>query len=254
MASALDAITGAAKKVKTTWDAVNDTVDNARNEATYAIMDAIIRNKMWKTAYETVMLGANAAQVIRNQCLQQRQGFNSASGLGLEVASFLSGVTGLLDISLVTTAAAAYTLGKASPFLQDVYEKTREVDVGDQPMIVQSTSQKQYWTDNAVPKLKEWNIEGYITPTLSLDSLYLIKPSLKMQMNYLDTCAASRRPVLFKDNRGEFIFVNIMSLQTTEEASYNNAIKVNISLKEYRPFTVKNIVAQIKEATTTPIS
>ena len=181
MASALDAITGAAKKVKTTWDAVNDTVDNARNEATYAIMDAIIRNKMWKTAYETVMLGTNAAQVIRNQCLQQRQGFNSASGLGLEVASFLSGVTGLLDISLVTTAAAAYTLGKASPFLQDVYEKTlvlpniesvpissstittsREVDVGDQPMIVQSTSQKQYWTDNAVPKLKEWNIEGYI--------------------------------------------------------------------------------------------
>ena len=273
MASALDAITGAAKKVKTTWDAVNDTVDNARNEATYAIMDAIIRNKTWKTAYETVMLGANAAQVIRNQCLQQRQGFNSASGLGLEVASFLSGVTGLLDISLVTTAAAAYTLGKASPFLQDVYEKTlvlpniesvpissstittsREVAVGDQPMIVQSTSQKQYWTDNAVPKLKEWNIEGYITPTLSLDSLYLVKPSLKMQMNYLDICAASRRPVLFKDNRGEFIFVNIMNLQTTEEASYNNAIKVNISLKEYRPFTVKNAVAQIKEATTTPIS
>ena len=34
MAGTLDAITGAAKKVKTRWDAVNDTVDNASNEAT----------------------------------------------------------------------------------------------------------------------------------------------------------------------------------------------------------------------------
>ena len=115
-------------------------------------------------------------------------------------------------------------------------------------MIVQSTSSKEYWTDNAVPKLKEWHIEGYITTSLSLDSQYLIKPSLKMQMNFLDICAASRRPVLFKDNRGEFMFVQITNLQTEEEATYNNAIKVSISLKEYKPYKVKNMASAIDVA------
>ena len=266
-------ISGAVKKVNTTWDAVNTAVEDAQNAATYAIMDAIISDSGWKTAYEAVMLSASAAQALRNQSLQQRQNAATVTGLGLQVASALSGVIGLLDVSLVTEAAAAYALGKASLFLQDLWEKTlmlpniegvpissstvntsHEVDVGEQPMIVQSTSKKQYWTDNAVPKLKEWTIDGYITSSLALDNLYLIKPSLKMQMNFLDTCAASRRPVLFKDNRGEFIFVNIMNLQTTEEASYNNAIKVTISLKEYKPFKVTNAVAQIRESTTNPTS
>lgn len=266
-------ISGAVKKVNTTWDAVNTAAEDAQNAATYAIMDAIISDSGWKTAYEAVMLSTSAAQALRNQSLQQRQNATTVTGLGLEVASALSGVIGLLDVSLVTEAAAAYALGKASLFLQDLWEKTlmlpniegvpissstvntsREVDVGEQPMIVQSTSKKQYWTDNAVPKLKEWTIDGYITSSLALDNLYLVKPSLKMQMNFLDTCAASRRPVLFKDNRGEFIFVNIMNLQTTEEASYNNAIKVTISLKEYKPFKVTNTVAQIREATTNPTS
>lgn len=268
-----DTISGAVKKVNTTWDAVNTAAEDAQNAATYAIMDAIISDSGWKTAYEAVMLSTSAAQALRNQSLQQRQNASTVTGLGLEVASALSGVIGLLDVSLVTEAAAAYALGKASLFLQDLWEKTlmlpniegvpissstvntsREVDVGEQPMIVQSTSKKQYWTDNAVPKLKEWTIDGYITSSLALDNLYLVKPSLKMQMNFLDTCAASRRPVLFKDNRGEFIFVNIMNLQTTEEASYNNAIKVTISLKEYKPFKVTNAVAQIREATTNPTS
>lgn len=266
-------ISGAVKKVNTTWDTVNTAVEDAQNAATYAIMDAIISDSGWKTAYEAVMLSTSAAQALRNQSLQQRQNASTVTGLGLEVASALSGVIGLLDVSLVTEAAAAYALGKASLFLQDLWEKTlmlpniegvpissstvntsREVDVGEQPMIVQSTSKKQYWTDNAVPKLREWTIDGYITSSLALDNLYLIKPSLKMQMNFLDTCAASRRPVLFKDNRGEFIFVNIMNLQTTEEASYNNAIKVTISLKEYKPFKVTNTVAQIRESTTNPTS
>lgn len=270
ISKALSDITGA---VRSAWDAVNTSVENAKLAATYAVMDAIVRSSAWKTAYEAVMLSSSAAQVLRNQSLRQRQGTSTITGLGLEAASALSGVIGLLDISLVTEAASAYALSKASPFLQDIWEKTlmlpniegvpisssvintdRRVDVGEHPMIVQSSTKKQYWTDNAVPKLKEWTIEGYITTSLSLDNLYLVKPSLKMQINFLDMCAESRRPVLFKDNRGEFIFVNIMNLSTTEEASYNNAIKVSISLREYKPFMVTNAVAQVGEATTNPTS
>lgn len=270
ISKALSDITGA---VESAWDTVNTSVENAKLAATYAVMDAIVRSSAWKTAYEAVMLSSSAAQVLRNQSLRQRQGTSTITGLGLEAASALSGVIGLLDISLVTEAASAYALSKASPFLQDIWEKTlmlpniegvpisssvvntdRSVDVGEHPMIVQSSTKKQYWTDNAVPKLKEWTIEGYITTSLTLDNLYLVKPSLKMQINFLDMCAESRRPVLFKDNRGEFIFVNIMNLRTIEEASYNNAIKVSISLKEYKPFTVTNTVAQVGEATTNPAS
>lgn len=270
ISKALSDITGA---VESAWDTVNTSVENAKLAATYAVMDAIVRSSAWKTAYEAVMLSSSAAQVLRNQSLRQRQGTSTITGLGLEAASALSGVIGLLDISLVTEAASAYALSKASPFLQDIWEKTlmlpniegvpisssvvntdRSVDVGEHSMIVQSSTKKQYWTDNAVPKLKEWTIEGYITTSLTLDNLYLVKPSLKMQINFLDMCAESRRPVLFKDNRGEFIFVNIMNLRTIEEASYNNAIKVSISLKEYKPFTVTNTVAQVGEATTNPAS
>lgn len=266
ISKALSDIKGA---VESAWDTVNTSVENAKLAATYAVMDAIVRSSAWKTAYEAVMLSSSAAQVLRNQSLRQRQGTSTITGLGLEAASALSGVIGLLDISLVTEAASAYALSKASPFLQDIWEKTlmlpniegvpisssvvnteRSVDVGEHPMIVQSSTKKQYWTDNAVPKLKEWTIEGYITTSLTLDNLYLVKPSLKMQINFLDMCAESRRPVLFKDNRGEFIFVNIMNLRTTEEASYNNAVKVSISLKEYKPFMVTNAVAQVGEATT----
>jgi hypothetical protein len=247
----------------TLWSTINKAVDNVKNQATYAVMDAIIQSSSLQAVYSTVMLATSAAQVVRNEKMSAAAGSvgNSAKALGLtvtsDIISGLGGTIGLIDISLVTNAATAAVLSKASPYLQEVWEKTlvlpniegipintsslatsREVEVGEQMMIVQSTLQKQYWTDNAVPKLKEWQLEGYITTALSLDSLYLIRPSLKMQLNFLDTCAASRRPVLFKDNRGEFMFVQITNLQTTEEATYNNAIKVNISLKEYKPFTV----------------
>ena len=257
-------------KIDTT---VSNAVDIAKKKATYAIMDLIIKQSTFKAVYSTVMMSTSAAQVIRNQKMFAAAGAggDSAKALGFTIASDvisgLGGAIGLLDISLVVDAATAFLLNKASPYLQDIWEKTlalpniegipissdritttRDIDVGEQMMIVQSTSSKEYWTDNAVPKLKEWHIEGYITTSLSLDSQYLIKPSLKMQMNFLDICAASRRPVLFKDNRGEFLFVQITNLQTEEEATYNNAIKVSISLKEYKPYKVKNMASAIDVA------
>lgn len=255
-------------------DTINESVNKAKEVSTYAIMDLIISSSTFKAIYSTVMLSTSAAQVVRNQKMSVAAvgaAGNSAKTLGLTVASDmisgLGGSIGLIDISLITNAATASILNKASPYLQDIWEKTlvlpniegipisagtlttsREIDVGEQMMIVQSTSSKEYYTDNAVPKLKEWTLDGYITPSLSLDSQYIIRPSLKMQLNFLDVCASSRRPVLFKDNRGEFMFVQITNLQTEEEASYNNAIKVNISLKEYKPYTVKNTPAYIDVA------
>ena len=271
---ALSDITSLTTKITSLWSKANTTVEDVQQRATELVMDAIIKSSTFKGVYETVMLSTSAAQVLRNQTMTVSKTSTKIGDIPLNATDLLSGLggaIGLIDISLVTNAATAYALSKASPYLQDVYEKTlvepniegvpisassistsRDIDVGEQAMIVQSTSQKKYWTDNAVPKLKEWHMEGYITSALALDSLYLIKPSLKMQLNFLDRCAASRRPVLFKDNRGEFIFVQITNLQTTEEPQYNNAIKVNISLKEYKPFTVTNSIVQVKAATDNP--
>ncbi|MBO5921208.1 MAG: hypothetical protein J6Q48_02330 [Bacteroidaceae bacterium] len=119
-------------------------------------------------------------------------------------------------------------------------ETNREIEVSESMVIVQSTKERKYWTDNAVPRLKEWNIDGYLTTTSPLDSGCLIKPSLQWQAYYLDICAKSRRPVMFKTNRGEFVKVQITNLHTNEEASYNNVIQVTMSLKEYNPYIVNN--------------
>lgn len=231
----------------------------AQEWMTQGLMDAIIRYPSLKTVYETVMLGSSAAQVIRNHSLGGGNAQYKAGSFSTNDALAIPGMAmGLIDVALVVNATAAASLSAVG--LQDIWEKTlmepniegipistavvttdRSIDIGEQVMIVQESSQKQYWTDNAVPKLKEWTIDGYITTALELDSLFMIRPSLDMQLSFLDTCASSRRPVLFKDNRGRFRFVQIMNLQTTEEASYNNAIKVNISLKEYKPYTVQNV-------------
>lgn len=255
------------------WGKVNDSVEKAQRVATYAIMDSIIKNQALRTAASTVMLSANAAQVVRNTKGTVSAGeTNPGKALGLEVASgvlsSLGGAIGLIDIAVVTSAAAALAIGKAgNDQWQEVWEKSlvlpniegipisattvntsRQVDVGEQMMIVQSDMDKSYWSDNAVPKLKEWTIEGYLMPALMLDSMYIIRPSLSMQMNSLDLYASSRRPVLFKDSRGKFMFVQITNLQTTEDASYNNAIKIEVSLKEYKPFKIDNEQAAVEVA------
>lgn len=258
-----DTITAISGKKDNLWNQI--TGENARERGIAVMMDSIITSSTLKDVYETVMLNASGRQALRAMkgTLNTTTTDPRAVTVGYEVQAL-----GLADISVITGAGISAIAGLISDEMQDLWEKTlmvpniegvpistatidtsREVDIGDEMMIVQSTAQKQYWTDNAVPKLKEWVVSGYITTQLSLDSLYLVKPSLKMQHEFLDICAASRRPVLFKDNRGEFRFVQIMNLSTTEEASYNNAIKVTISLKEYKPFTVDNVTSLVDTAT-----
>lgn len=258
-----DTITAISGKKDNLWNQI--TGENARERGIAVMMDSIITSSTLKDVYETVMLNASGRQALRAMkgTLNTTTMDPRAVTVGYEVQAL-----GLADISVITGAGISAIAGLISDEMQDLWEKTlmvpniegvpistatidtsRDVDIGDEMMIVQSTAQKQYWTDNAVPKLKEWTVSGYITTQLSLDSLYLVKPSLKMQHEFLDICASSRRPVLFKDNRGEFRFVQIMNLSTTEEASYNNAIKVTISLKEYKPFTVDNVTSLVDTAT-----
>lgn len=121
---------------------------------------------------------------------------------------------------------------------------SREVDISESMVISQSSGSKLYMTDNAVPRLKEWEISGYLTSSSILDAGFLIKPSLVWQLYYLDVCAKSRRPVMFKTNKGEFVKVQITNLNTSEDASYNNCVEVSITLKEYNPYVAETATSK----------
>lgn len=117
---------------------------------------------------------------------------------------------------------------------------SREVDISESLVIVQDTYGKDYKTDNAVPHLREWNLEGYLTSISNLDNMLLIKPTLMLQMKYLDACAASRKPVWFKTDNNEFFKVQITRLYFERVAESTNAVHVLVSLKEFKPYIVED--------------
>lgn len=116
----------------------------------------------------------------------------------------------------------------------------RQVDVSEQATIVQSKSTKEYNVDNAVPRLRRWQMEGYVALVQpAMDYFFTIKPSLLLQVAFLDACAASRVPVWFKDNNNAFHHVLITSFQAQQVPETTNAVQVSIGLVEYKPYKVR---------------
>lgn len=220
----------------------NKKAGNVTKAAIVEVLDAILMSKGIETAYGTVMLANSAAAMYRNNHGNYPSNTNKYTSLidavmvGVQSAtrSVMPKTTGVIDKALVAPNIAGI------PISSSKVETNKEVEVSESMVIVQSTATKKYWTDNSVPRLKEWQLQGYLTSVSPLDSGLQIKPSLKWQAYFLEVCADSRRPVLFKTNRGEFVKVQITNLHTVEEASYNNAIEVQISLKEYNPYFISD--------------
>lgn len=226
------------------WDILtqNKRGRSAQEVAIVEVLDDILRSVKTEQKFNVVMLSNNAASMTKNttgnyaanknpitQALYQT--IQSSSNAIRSVAGTMASI---IDKALTEPNIAGIPISTAR------IETNRDIEVSESMVVVQSTKNRTYWTDNAVPRLKEWTIEGYLTTISPIDAGYLIKPSLQWQAYYLDVCAKSRRPVLFKTNRGEFVKVQITNLHTNEEASYNNAIQVTISLKEYNPYTIIN--------------
>lgn len=223
-----------------TLSSVNKKAGDVTKAAIVEVLDAILFSKGIETAFSTVMLTNNVASMYKNTSGNYAANTNNYTAALLNIvhdvkqsmSTALPVATDLIDRSLACPNIAGIPISSAK------IETNKEVEVSESMVIVQSSATKKYWTDNSVPRLKEWIITGYLTSTTPLDSGLQIKPSLKWQAYYLDVCAASRRPVLFKTNRGEFVKVQITNLHTTEDASYNNVIEVTISLKEYNPYYI----------------
>lgn len=222
--------------------------DNVTAAAIVEVLDTILESKVADAAFNSVMIANNTVAVQRNNEGSYPSSRNeNVSALYAQIQKFNASisshsVTGTLLQATVEPNIAGIPISSAS------VETNREIEISESQVIVQSTSQKKYLTDNAVPRLKEWTISGYLTSLSPIDQGTLIKPSLQWQAFYLDICASSRRPVTFKTNRGEFVKVQITNLHTSEEASYNNAIKVEISLKEFNPYFVSSNMSEAKIA------
>ena len=213
-------------------------VQNTTEAAIISALDAVLSSPETRGIFDTLMFANNMASTKKNT-----GGGYSMPLLGALMSRSLLGsgfaaATPLMEQALVQPNVAGI------PISSGRIETNRDIEVAESMVIVQSTASKQYWTDNAVPRLKEWTVNGYLTPASALDDGTIIKPSLQWQIYYLDVCAKSRRPVIFKTNRGEFVKVQITNLQTVEEASYNNGIEVTLSLKEYNPYFVDTITGE----------
>lgn len=223
--------------------------NNAQTKAIVEVLDLILRSKKAEIAFESVILSNNMASSYKNN--HGSYPANTSEGLVplySAIQSINTSVHSAVAIKLLDEALAQPNIA-GIPISSPKVETNREIEISESMVIVQTTKNRKYWTDNAVPRLKEWTLEGYLTSTSPIDTGCLIKPSLQWQAYYLDVCAKSRRPVLFKTNRGEFTQVQITSFHTVEEASYNNAIQVSISLKEYNPYTIASTPREEKIAT-----
>ena len=216
---------------------------HTQEAAIIEVLDSVLKNSRMETAFNTVMMMNNTASSYKNtygafETNKNQKAEPLYAKIRQKVPGDIYSVAG--RVSNIVNKAIAEPNIAGIPISTAKVETNRNIEVSESMVIVQSTKSRKYWTDNAVPRLKEWTIDGYLTVTSPLDSGCLIKPSLQWQAYYLDVCAKSRRPVMFKTNRGEFVKVQITNLHTNEEASYNNVIQVTISLKEYNPYIINN--------------
>lgn len=210
----------------------------------------------------------------------------SSTGLASEGASL--GIPVSAAISALSHGPASEVIGTLSDYLipdlvnpniegipisSPRIRSSRESDISESQVICQKSATKEYRTDNTVPRLMEWSIEGYITSLSDINRNYRkagkglkdinggtgmffggpdkglpIKPTLVLQKQYLDACQCSRRPVWFKTNDCQFKLVQISSCSFEQEASNGNTVQVSMTLKEFNPYIIEDDLADTKVA------
>lgn len=135
---------------------------------------------------------------------------------------------------------------------------SRESEVSEVPLIMQQADlrKKTYNTDNVVPRLMEWDIDGYITsfndlnktkgwplnfPRTDPEAGMSIKLTLVLQEEYLDACQLSRKPVWFKTANSKFKLVQIVSKRIDSEPTNNNGKHISITLREFNPYIMDEL-------------
>lgn len=116
----------------------------------------------------------------------------------------------------------------------------RDVELSEQSLIMtgdkDSGKTRMRFVDNAVPRLRLWNVQGHILSIAPvLDYAAIVKPSLMMEIDYLDAVAKSGKPVWFKTHTNEFVRVQIQQFQFEWTAEKSTGVAISMTLKEYAP-------------------
>lgn len=116
----------------------------------------------------------------------------------------------------------------------------RDVELSEQSLIItgdkDSGKTRMRFVDNAVPKLRIWNVQGHILSIAPvLDYASVVKPSLVHEIDYLDAMAKSGKPVWFKTHTNEFVRCQIQQFQFEWTADKNTGVAIQMTLKEYAP-------------------
>lgn len=185
------------------------------------------------TAASAVMQSTNS--VIEN--INNKFAANMTSVAGKSLATLIGvGASDLEDIidALVYQPSLCYI-----PIQSESFEMIKQVDVGTTMLVTQSAghnvSVKDYYTDNAAPRPRQWKLQGYIRGLAPLiERNLLIKPTLLVQQAILEAAADSRSPVKLKTDTGEVVDVLITSLSIAGTPKGNNVRIVNAQVQEVK--------------------
>lgn len=143
--------------------------------------------------------------------------------------------------------------------------ESRDVEVNEQLTIamyssdvvgtvVEGAANKDIVVDNATPRLKEWQVNGYLTSfPEGLDPYLILKPGLKVQKMLLDLYTQSRRPVWYKTHDGSFKKVLIKHMDTAYNPNHLNSVELNLTLVEFKVLaasteTLGTLLGKLKSA------
>lgn len=108
-----------------------------------------------------------------------------------------------------------------------------------------SSQRKKYIVDNAVPKLREWQLEGYIMTSDVFCRGLTVKPDLILKLMMLDSYSKARLPVLFKSSDMRFYKVLITHYDYAYDPKATNAAAVNITLQEFSTVNITSTATEI---------
>lgn len=190
----------------------------------------------------------------------------AASGPLTLLASMVVASTGAKVMPFGVTKEAADILNKTLsitldpniegiPIRATAESGSREVDVTETMVISQSDNGKDWLTDNAVPRPREWTVTGYIMSLSgAIDAFFRIKPTIQAQALLLDTYAKSRRPVWFKTMAGQFVQTLITQFKYDLDPTVQNAIPVTVTLREFIPLRATVETVTVEGVSSTPVN
>lgn len=125
----------------------------------------------------------------------------------------------------------------------------KQMDVSQRTVITQEGQHKDVRIDNAVPRLRTWEITGYLQSLIpALDAYSIVKTTIKEQSKMMQKYMDTRRPVWFKSHLGEFIQVLVTNYEEQATPENMNTFAITVSLIEFKPLKFKNVAATINTA------